>query len=187
MNNDDLIGERSGLKTFRALVRILFGLVWVVDAAFKWSPVFFREISSMVNGAMLGQNEIAMPWFMYWGKIVSSYSFQFALFVAVVESLIAISVLFGVAKKLGYVGGALFSLLLWTIPDGFGGPYVPGSTDIGASIIYVFVFALLLLVDATLGSDRFSMDYYLERKISWWKNLAVTGSKPIQHTQKYTQ
>lgn len=48
------------------------------------------------------------------------------------------------------------SLVIWSTAEGFGGPYQAGSTDIGAAIIYVLVFACLVLGRAglTLGLDR---------------------------------
>ena len=37
------------------------------------------------------------------------------------------------------------SLVIWSTAEGFGGPYAPGSTDIGAAIIYLVVFLALWL------------------------------------------
>jgi hypothetical protein len=34
----------------------------------------------------------------------------------------------------------VFSLLIWSVAEGFGGPHTSGATDIGTSVIYVVVF-----------------------------------------------
>ena len=38
-----------------------------------------------------------------------------------------------------------YFLIAYLTTTGFGGPYMPGMTDIGASIIYIFVFVALLI------------------------------------------
>jgi hypothetical protein len=60
--------------------------------------------------------------------------------------------------------GGLLSFLIWGVGEGFGGPYVSGSTDVGGGVIYVFVFALLYFSDGIIKPNyaldtRFSMRY----------------------------
>jgi len=47
------------LTKFRAngigIVRILFGIVWLIDAQFKWRPGFINDMSSYLSGALTGQ------------------------------------------------------------------------------------------------------------------------------------
>jgi len=61
------------------------------------------------------------------------------------------------------------------VAEGFGGPYASGASDIGTAIIYALVFVCLLTLAAYTGTDRWSMDYYLEQKISWWHKVAEVG------------
>ena len=67
---------------------------------------------------------------------------------------------------------ASFSVLIWAFAEGFGGPYGSGSADIGAAIIYAVVFMALLALSAYTGPARYSVDYYLEKRISWWWKVA---------------
>jgi hypothetical protein len=92
--------------------------------------------------------------------------------VAAVETLIATALIFGFARKSTYIAAAVFSLLIWSTAEGFGGPYTAGSTDVGASIIYVVVFLGLLALNAYTGTSQYSVDRWLERRISWWWRLA---------------
>ncbi len=81
----------------------------------------------------------------------------FAHLVAIGETAIAIALIVGAFSNLTYLVGVLLSIVIWTSAEGFGGPYVAGSTDIGAAIIYVLVFAGLFLANAGLyyGVDRY--------------------------------
>jgi hypothetical protein len=38
--------------------------------------------------------------------------------------------LLGVARRAGYAVGIVYSLLVWGVGEGFGGPYTSGATDI---------------------------------------------------------
>ncbi|PSN88978.1 hypothetical protein B9Q00_03185 [Candidatus Marsarchaeota G1 archaeon OSP_C] len=55
----------------------------------------------------------------------------FVYLVGTLKVVLAISLILGLARKLAYIGGMAFSLLIWSVPEGFGGPYGPSSTDIG--------------------------------------------------------
>ena len=62
---------------------------------------------------------------------------------------------------------------------------MPGATDIGTAIIYSFVFAALLVVAALEGTNPYSLDSYLERRISWWWRIAefrsaTPPSRPVR-------
>ncbi len=58
------------------------------------------------------------------------------------------------------------------MPDGFGVFWVPGSTDVGASIIYIILFLTLILVDGVLGPSKYSLDHLLEKKYKNWARIA---------------
>jgi len=68
----------------------------------------------------------------------------------VVETLIAVGLLLGLARRLVYLGGALWSLAIWVVPEAFGGSFLAGATDIGTAIMYVLVFAVLYAIGVGL-------------------------------------
>ena len=71
----------------------------------------------------------------------------FAYFVAVVETLIAVPVILGFARKPTYISAIAFSVMIWATAEGFGGPYTSGAADIGTAVIYaVFFIGLLALM-----------------------------------------
>src|SRR6266700_2023935 len=138
------------------ILRIVFGLVWAIDAWFKWQPDFINNFSSYLNGTLDGQPGWVQAWINFWINIVGVDPHVFAHLVAIGETAIAIALIVGAFSNLTYIVGVLLSIVIWTSAEGFGGPYVAGSTDIGAAIIYVLVFAGLFLSSAGLyyGVDR---------------------------------
>jgi nitrite reductase (NO-forming) len=133
----------------------------------------------MIMGAGQGQPGWLHWWFSFWTNLQHSEVGFFAYLVAAVETLIAVAVILGFARKITYASAAVFSLLIWATAEGFGGPYTSGSADIGTAVIYAVVFGGLLALMAYAGPARYSVDYYLEQKISWWWRIAEVG-RPVQ-------
>lgn len=127
------------------MLRILFGAVWAVDAFFKWQPDFFAKFTDYLAGGAEGQSLLVQQWIHVWLTIIGVNPHFFAFFVAITETAIAFGLLLGMFTPLVCYGGAVFSLIIWSTAEGFGGPYTAGSTDIGAAVIYVLVFAALLI------------------------------------------
>jgi len=93
--------------------------------------------------------------------------------------VIAVALLIGFARRAAYLGGALWSLAIWIIPEGFGGSFLAGATDIGTAIMYVFVVvALYSLETLPAATGAWSVDRLIERRIGWWRTLAEPGGTP---------
>jgi uncharacterized membrane protein YphA (DoxX/SURF4 family) len=157
-----------------ATLRILLGLAWTANAALKWFPAFGAALLSMVTGASADQPAFLKPWF---GFVTASASDGRATFLALgsaaIETYLAVALLTGFARKVTYSVGAIYTALIWATAEGFGGPYVPGSsTDIGAAIIYTLLFLTLLINDAGVGFSRLSLDSVLERRTPRWRRVA---------------
>lgn len=153
-------------------LRIGFGLIWLIDAVLKWLPGFRASYMDTIMGQADGQPGWLKPWFHFWINLQHPRAMFFAYLVAVIETLIAVALITGFARKLTYLSAIIFSLLIWTTAEGFGGPYTSGAADIGTAIIYAVVFTGLLTLSYYAGPARYSADYYLEQKYSWWWKLA---------------
>ena len=147
--------ETTALSSWRfkgmGILRIVFGLVWAVDAWFKWQPDFIHNFESYLTGGVEGQPPVVHAWVDFWVRIINVNPHVFAYLTAVGETAIAIGLIFGLFSNLTYVVGVLLSVVIWSTAEGFGGPYTAGSTDIGAAIIYVLVFAGLYLAKSGLS------------------------------------
>jgi nitrite reductase (NO-forming) len=153
-------------------LRVTFGVIWLIDAILKWLPGFRSDYMSVIMGQAQGQPGWLKPWFDFWINLQHPRVMFFAYLVAATETLIAVALIAGFARKLTYISAAAFSLVIWATAEGFGGPYTSGSSDIGTGVIYAVVFAGLLALSAYAGPARYSADYYLEKKISWWWKVA---------------
>jgi thiosulfate dehydrogenase [quinone] large subunit len=131
-------------KSF-AVLRIIFGFVWLIDAYFKWQPAFQTNFVSYVTGGLDGQPIWIQTWIHLWISIIGVNPYLFAMLTAIAETGIALSLILGIFTRPFIYLGILFAFVIWTTAESFGGPYKPGSTDIGAAIIYVLVFVSLLL------------------------------------------
>ena len=165
--------------TAAGVIRTAFGLVWAIDAYLKWRPVFFENYLSYVSSISNGQPNWLLPWFNLWISVIKPDPNLFAWLTRFVETAIAVGLLLGVARKWTYILGGLFALFVWSIPEGFGGPYVPGATDVGAGVVYILVFASLFVMDHILGRSPYSLDYYLERIIPAWRHVAESAPPQI--------
>jgi nitrite reductase (NO-forming) len=141
-----------------------------------------------IMGQAQGQPGWLKPWFTFWINVQHPRVTFFAYLVAVAETLIAVAVLTGFARKLSYSAAIVFSLLIWGTAEGFGGPYTSGASDIGTAVIYAVVFAGLLALSFYAGPARLSADYYLERRFSWWWRIAeVRRPVPAEPMAAVTQ
>lgn len=154
------------------LLRVAFGVIWLIDATLKWLPGFRANYMATIMGIAKDQPGWLQRWFHFWIDLQHTRVNFFVDLVATVETLIALALIFGFARKVTYLVATLFSLLIWSTAEGFGGPYSSGSSDIGAGIIYAVVFMGLLALSYYAGPARYSVDYYLEQRISWWWKVA---------------
>jgi nitrite reductase (NO-forming) len=88
------------------------------------------------------------------------------------QTLIAVALIAGFARKITYIAAIAFSLEIWGTVEGFGGPHTSGASDIGTAVIYTIVFAALLALNYYSGPARYSADHYMEKKVSWWWKVA---------------
>src|SRR5262245_29199750 len=153
-------------------LRIGFGVIWLIDAVLKWLPGFKDGYMDTIMGTRDGQPFWLRWWFDFWINLQHPAVTFFWVLVAAAETLIALALITGFARKVTYIAAIAFSLLIWSTAEGFGGPYTSGASDIGTAIIYAVVFAGLLALSYYAGPARYSADYYLEKKISWWWRVA---------------
>ena len=125
--HEDAVEVESWRTKGIALLRIAFGLIWAIDAWFKWQPGFRENVLGNLTEGMEGQAPLIHNWVQFWYTVIQPNPTAFAYFVAIIETAIAFGLIFGVFSNLAYLGGALFALAIWATAEGFGGPYGAGS------------------------------------------------------------
>jgi thiosulfate dehydrogenase [quinone] large subunit len=152
--------QRAAFSSWRltgiGLLRIVFGLIWAVDAWFKWQPDFIHNFNDYLTGAQQDQPAVVQSWIGFWIDAVKVDPHVFAYLVAIGETAIAVALILGVFSNVTNLVGVAMTLIIWSTAEGFGGPYQAGSTDIGSAVIYALVFVGLYLSQSGLylGLDR---------------------------------
>ncbi len=165
-------GEHA--RQLKTLFRALFGIIWGIDGALKFRPGVASSFAGMVSDASAGQPAWLAPWFSFWSAQAASDPALWVYLTGTLELAISFALIAGFLRKVAYLGGAVLSLFIWAVPEGFGGPYGPSSTDIGTGVIYAMTFLMLLVINAAYGPSRWSLDALLERRWPVWARLAET-------------
>jgi len=155
-----------------AALRIAFGIIWAVGAAFTWTSQFAANYVGYLHNAAQGQPAWSAWWFDMWIAVVTPNATAFVWLTRIAETLLAIALLLGFARKTTYVLGALLSLLIWATAEGFGGPYTVGATNMGTALTYVLIFLLLIGINYRGGTSPYSVDYLIERRWPGWRRVA---------------
>ena len=153
-------------------VRLIFGVIWAIDAVLKWLPGYRHSYISNLKQTAQGQPSWLHWWFHFWINLQSGAPSLFAILTGLMETALALVLLLGIARRLGYIVGAVYALLVWAVGEGFGGPYMSGSTDVGTGIIYTVLFITLLVFAPPARRERFSLDQILTPRWTWWRQVA---------------
>jgi thiosulfate dehydrogenase [quinone] large subunit len=160
------------------LMRIIFGLVYVVAATLKWQPQFQNTFVQQISAASDGQAAPIQAWITFWTHLVSINPVLFARIEATTETAIAVFLIFGIFSNLTFIVGIFLSLGIWSTAEGFGGPFIPGqSTDIGTALPYAILFAVLLFLSA---GRYYGVDQWLTAKLGRLGFLASGSFRRIR-------
>ena len=161
-------------------LRVAFGIIWAVSAALTWTADFASHYVGYLHNAATGQPAWSAWWFQLWIGLVTPHAGFFVWATRIAETALALALLLGFARKLTYVAGILFSLLIWSTAEGFGGPYSVGANNIGAAISYVLIFAALIVVNQRSGPSPYRLDYLIESRWPGWRKFSEwnTGIRP---------
>jgi thiosulfate dehydrogenase (quinone) large subunit len=153
-------------------VRVLFGLIFGIDAVLKWLPGYRKTYLGALKSAAASQPAWLHGWFHFWINLQSKSPMLFATLTGLAETGLALVLVLGVARRAGYAFGVVYSLLVWGVGEGFGGPYASGSTDVGTAIVYALLFVTLLAFAPPARRERLSLDRILIGRWSQWRFLA---------------
>lgn len=157
-------------------LRVAFGIIWMVAAALTWLPDFASHYVGYLLNAAQGQPGWNAWWFSAWIALVTPHAALFTWLTRLAVSAIAICLVIGFGGRTLYALGALFSLLVWSTAEGFGGPYAVGVSNIGTAITYVLIFLALIGLHYRAGLVPYSLDYLIERRWPRWQKIAEWSS-----------
>ena len=155
-----------------AAVRGLFGLIWMIDGAMKFLFLTPADVAALVKQAAQGQPAWLLPWFNFWNGVVAANPSLFLYGTGVLEITIGVCLVAGFLRKTVYLGSIGLALMIWSVVEGFGGPYGPGSTDIGSAVLYAVLGCALVVIEAVAGPNPLSLDAWVERRVRSWHRFA---------------
>ncbi len=136
------------------LGQVLFGLLWAFDAWWKWQPTFLLHGVDNLTAAQAGQPGWIVAYLHAWLVLIQWIGpLAFGVLAAVAETVIALSLLSGLLLDWMLPLGAIYSFVLWTTAEGWGGPYAAGQTGnkgdvLGTASVYVVIFLFLIAARA---------------------------------------
>lgn len=167
-----------------AALRVFFGGIWLVIGALRLQPGVDPRLSYwLVVMAGDSQPSWLASWFSFWASATAWDPMFWWYGIGLIELAVGICLVAGFLRRPAYLAGATLSLYVWAVPGGFGGPYLPGFTDMGAGILYALAFMALLHLDSISGGPRLAADAALARASPAWQTL--TGIRaPIPSNAK---
>lgn len=144
--------ERGLALRWAHAAQLMFGFLWAWDALFKLQPYFFTRFVSFLSGAEAGQPAWIVAWLHGWIALVMFISpVLFAVLAAIAEVVIAWSLLSGKLLRIMLPIGLIYSLMVWSTAEGFGGPFGMGTTGMpgnmfGLAVIYALIFGYLMVL-----------------------------------------
>jgi thiosulfate dehydrogenase [quinone] large subunit len=167
----------GGLKTG---FRVILGVVWLLDGVFKFTSGYVDNFLGDVQNSQSNAPGWLSGWYSFWVTQATNNGTLIVYTVGTLEMALGLALIVGLMRKYAYVGGIMLSLLIWAIPEGFGGPYGAGTgaTDLGTGIVYALALFGLVVINATSGPSRWSLDAAIERRFPRWAAVAEFGGKP---------
>lgn len=126
-----------------SLARVAFGILWAYDALYKWQSHFLTHFLEYITSAEQSSTSWQAAYDHFWVVVSTAAGPTYvAVLVALFESAMAYGLLAG-HKSLRFFApiGIGLSLVIWTVPEQFGGPYVTGVSSepaqlFGTAIVY---------------------------------------------------
>jgi len=150
-------------QNYRVIFRLIFASIWAIDAYLKWVCVYCGlNLADRIHDASLQPNpSIVTHWIVFWDRMASSDP-NFTLQIAILETLITLFLFLGFFTSPISAFGIVFSIIIWSTAENFGGILQQGAPDIGASPLYTVIFVMLIITGA--GRQK-SIDVWLSKKI----------------------
>ncbi|MGA3021655.1 MAG: DoxX family membrane protein [Thermoplasmata archaeon] len=109
------------VSPLNSILRILVGIVWTVDGALKFYSGFAGNFLTDLQGTQQSAPSWLSGWFTFWVNVTTPNPTAVVYTVGAFELLLGFALILGFMRKIAYAGGVVLALLIWSIPEGFGG------------------------------------------------------------------
>ena len=100
-------------------------MLWAFDAGFKWLPGFRggQTLPDELSRAAKVHTPVVHQWLQLWNTVALANPGLFATVMAILESLAALALIFGVLSNVAFIGTAVLSFGIWSGAEGFHLPF----------------------------------------------------------------
>jgi uncharacterized membrane protein YphA (DoxX/SURF4 family) len=134
-------------------------------------------ISENIATGAYGSWSFLYPWVAFWANFTLNNSVFMVTFSIIIELILGIALLLGMFKKPVYILGAVYSILLWATVDQFGGPYIAGTLNTGATLIYFIAFIFLIFIEINYTYRDISLDSLIIKRLPKFSKIALFKKK----------
>jgi nitrite reductase (NO-forming) len=127
-----------------ASVRIVFGVIWLVDGVLEWQPAAFHNFLQLITAMSQGQPAPL-------GAVISAGQAAVAInptlangLLAALETAVGLSLITNTLSRWALRISVVLAALIWVFGQGFGMVFMPGATDVQSGPLYVLVSLMLL-------------------------------------------
>ncbi|WP_109992202.1 hypothetical protein [Salinisphaera sp. LB1] len=134
-------------------MRLLFGGLWAWDALFKWHPYYLTHLVGYLTASQQGEPAWLAAYTQAWIDFITLVNpVFFAVLAALLEGILAWALITGRFLRVLMPAGFVYSLVIWSTAEGFGGPYSAlGQTGmtgnmLGNAVLYALIFLTFMVV-----------------------------------------
>jgi uncharacterized membrane protein YphA (DoxX/SURF4 family) len=154
------------------ITRLSLGIIFIADSLLKLIPDSAYLIKENVLTGAYGAGSFVYPWVAFWANFTANNINFFVVFAIIIEFLIGLFLILGFLRKFLYIIGAIYSIVIWLTISQFGGPYIAGTLDIGATPVYFLLFLLLIFTERNFNTYDKSIDKVIKNKYKIWQKFA---------------
>lgn len=125
-------------------IRIIFGLVWLIDGWLEWQPAAFHNFLQLITAVGQGQPAPLAALIEAGQAVVAINPILANGLLAALETVIGISLISNVLSRWALRISALIAVAIWVFGQGLGMVFMAGATDIQSGPLYVLVSLMLL-------------------------------------------
>jgi nitrite reductase (NO-forming) len=127
-----------------ASVRIVFGVIWLIDGVLEWQPADFHNFLQLITAVSQGQPAPLAALISAGQAIVAINPILANASLAGLETAIGLCLITNTMSRWTLRISALLSALIWVFGQGLGMVFMVGATDIQSGPLYVLVSLMLL-------------------------------------------
>jgi hypothetical protein len=125
-------------------VRIVFGVIWLVDGLLEWQPADFHNLLQLITAVGQGQPAPLAAVINVGQAVVAINPILANALLAALETAIGLSLITNTLSRWALRISLPLATVIWVFGQGLGMVFMPGATDIQSGPLYVLVTLMLL-------------------------------------------